>query len=290
MDKVVALLVLSALPQLVVLDVPSVVVEIVIGDSRIFTGESVRLRCRVVDEYRSVWDILWFKGSEQLPQSMEYLTLWKPDVKESGKYYCQGVRNTVVGNIHTLLSLPVEIDVDGGWAILQVPPHSGLVGDTLKMTCRVRGNRELQEVILYKDGVEVMRQRGQNPHFYLTSLKLEDQGLYSCRASWDVARRTHSVISVDAEVQVSEVLTQPGLEIVADDNKLKLICHLQYNARAPAPPIHYYFYHNNNQLGTAKSDNYALVKRKSGQYSCRAKVPELGILRWSDPKSFGQGT
>ncbi|KAM7399229.1 hypothetical protein PAMP_018515 [Pampus punctatissimus] len=278
MDKVIALL------------VPSVVAEIVSGYSRVFTGESVRLRCRIADEHRSVWEILWFRGSEQLPQGhMEYLTLWKPNVKQSGKYYCQGVRDTVVGNIRTPLSLPVEIDVDGGWAILQVPPHSGLVGETLKVTCHVRGNPPLQEVILYKDGVEVMRQRGLNPHFYLTSLKLKDQGLYSCRASWDVSRRTHSVISVDTEVQVSEVLTQPGLEIVADNNKLKLICHLQYNARAPAPPIHYYFYKNNNRLGIATSNNYALVKRSPGQYSCKAKVPELGISRWSEPKSFGQG-
>lgn len=90
----------------------------------------------------------------------------------------------------------------GGWAILQVPPHPSLVGETLKVTCRVRGTSQLHEVILYKDGVEVMRQNGLHPHFYLNNLTLEDQGIYSCRASWDEGRRTHSVISADASVQV----------------------------------------------------------------------------------------
>ncbi len=86
--------------------------EIVSGDSRIFSGESVRLKCSVPD-IRSTWDYMWFRGSEQLPQTGETFSLWKANVKESGKFYCQGVRNTVVGKIHTLQSLPLEINVDG---------------------------------------------------------------------------------------------------------------------------------------------------------------------------------
>lgn len=85
---------------------------------------------------------------------------------------------------------------------MQVPPHPSLVGHTLGVTCRVRGRLPLHEVILYRDGVEVMRQRGPNPHFTLTNLTTEDQGMYSCRASWDAHSQTHSIISADAPVQV----------------------------------------------------------------------------------------
>ncbi|XP_044057909.1 Fc receptor-like protein 5 isoform X2 [Siniperca chuatsi] len=300
MDTVIYLLVLSTLSQLVVPKAPPVtsfraVIEMVSGDSRIFSGESIQLKCSIPDVHKSSWDYLWFRGSEELPQIGEHLFLWKANVKESGKFYCQGVRDTAVGNIYTLQSLPLEISIDGGWAILQVPPHPSLVGDTLKVTCRVRGQPQLHEVILYKDGIEVMRQNGLNPHFYLTNITLGDQGMYSCRASWDIDRRTRSVISADAPVQVLEVLSQPVLEIIADNNlipvnKMKLICHLQYNAPAPAPPIHYYFYKNNDRLGTATSENHDLVKRTPGQYSCKAKVPELALTRWSEPKSFGQVT
>lgn len=93
-------------------------------------------------------------------------------------------------------------------------------------------------------------------------------------------------------VCISEVLSQPILEIVPNNNlipvnRMKLICHVQYNAPAPAPPVHYYFYRDNERLGTATSENNDLVRRTPGQYSCRAKVPELGIARLSEPKSFG---
>lgn len=90
----------------------------------------------------------------------------------------------------------------------------------------------------------------------------------------------------------SEVLSQPLLEIHADiklygAKKMKLICHVLYNARAPAPPVHYYFYKNNEQLGMAKSKNYDLVTKALGQYSCRVKVPQLDLVRRSKPSSFG---
>lgn len=41
------------------------------------------------------------------------LILWRARVHDSGKFYCEGVRDTVVGQTHTLQSLPAEIFVDG---------------------------------------------------------------------------------------------------------------------------------------------------------------------------------
>nr|XP_020491835.1 high affinity immunoglobulin gamma Fc receptor I-like [Labrus bergylta] len=301
MDTVVSLLVLLALPHFVA---PQVVapytsfrtrVELVSGDSRIFSGENVQLKCSVPIVHTLSWNYLWYRGSEKLHWVGEHLHLWDTKVKDSGKYYCQGVRETLVGDILTLQSLPVEINVDGGWAILQVSPNPSLVGNTLKATCRVRGEPQLNEVILYKNGFEVMRQRGLDPTFHLPIMALEDQGRYSCRASWDAGRQTRSVISAKAPVQVLEVLSQPVLEIVADsylipEKKMKLICHHQYNAPAPAPPVHYYFYESDIQLGTATSENHNLVKRTPGNYRCKARVPQLGLSKWSSPKAFGQMT
>ncbi|XP_074535868.1 high affinity immunoglobulin gamma Fc receptor I-like [Halichoeres trimaculatus] len=300
MEAVISFLVLSTLPQLVVPQVASVtsvraVAELVSQESRIFSGESVRLKCSDPSGYKSSWRFLWFKGSEQLPQTGEYLVLWNTKVRDSGKYYCEGVRDSMIGEIHMLRSLPVEITVDGGLAILKVPPHPSLAGHTLSVTCLVRRAPQLQELILYKDGLEVMRQRGPNPTFHLPNLTLQDTGMYSCRASWDVHRRTVSVISAEAQVKVLEVLSQPVLEINTENNgipgsKMKLICHLQYNAPTPAPPLHYYFYEGDNKLATAMSENHLKVSRKPGHYRCRAKVPELGLIRWSEPQTYGQVT
>ncbi|XP_061575447.1 high affinity immunoglobulin gamma Fc receptor I-like [Cololabis saira] len=300
MDTVLSLLVLSALSQLVVPEVPRITfratVEIVSGTSRIFSGENLQLRCSIPEDYNATWTFQWFRASELLPQYGEIFKLWNANVKESGKFSCQGIWDTItVGHMKTQRSLPVEINVDGGWAILDVPSEPGLVGDTLKLTCRLRHNFPVHESILYRDGIEIMRQKGRNLHLVLANVSLEDNGMYSCRVSFDMNLRTHSVISVAAPVQVLEVLSQPVLEIDTESifiegDKMKLICHVQYNARAPAPPLHYYFYRNNNRLGTATSENHDIIRRTPGQYSCKAKVPVLGVSRWSEAKSFGEVT
>lgn len=85
----------------------------------------------------------------------------------------------------------------GGWALTRVTPQPALVGNSLEVTCLVRVKHPLSEVIFYRDGVEVMRNQGNNPKFFLSNLTMEDQGMYSCRASWDVNRQTHSVISAN---------------------------------------------------------------------------------------------
>lgn len=269
--------------------VPSVVtvqavVEVVSGHSTVLSEEDIRLRCSVTDTRNSTWKIWWFKGSERLSREGDTLVLWRTHVKDSGQFYCQGVRDSVVGHIFTLKSLPVEINVQGmmqflrsrrksplvhtcqapndlfwrlvifealygyfcvfqsrkqvqcaffnlrtetglfhvmieimpqeliyvftfwlfsgGWAILQGPLLPGLVGEAMNLTCHVRGNPRLIEWFLYKDGVEVTRQKGYKSHFHLSNLSLKDQGSYSCRASWDANRRTHSVISAVTQVQV----------------------------------------------------------------------------------------
>lgn len=78
-----------------------------------------------------------------------------------------------------------------------VTPNSALVGHNLEVECRVRGKRPLSEVIFYRDGVEVSRQQGNAPRLLLSNLTTKDQGMYSCRASWNTRGQTHSVISSD---------------------------------------------------------------------------------------------
>lgn len=71
---------------------------------------------------------------------------------------------------------------------------------------------------------------------------------------------------------------------------MRLICHVLYKARAPAPPINYYFYKNGRRLGTSTSDNTMVLKQSVGQYHCKTRVPELDLLKTSEPKNFGQVT
>lgn len=89
------------------------VAEIVSGDSRVFSGEGVQFRCSIPDDQKSTWRYRWFKGSEELHERGQILVLWAARIDDTGKFYCQGVRDTLVGDIHTLQSLPVDIFVDG---------------------------------------------------------------------------------------------------------------------------------------------------------------------------------
>lgn len=101
----------------------------------------------------------------------------------------------------------------GGWALTRVTPQPALVGHSLEVTCLVRGKRPLSEVIFYRDGVEVMRNQGNNPKFFLSNVTIEDQGMYSCRASWVTNSQTHSVISVDTPGRVRGNFLPPNANI-----------------------------------------------------------------------------
>ncbi|KAG7215605.1 hypothetical protein INR49_022131 [Caranx melampygus] len=288
MDKVISFLVLSTLLQHAVSRVVPettfrAVLENLSKESRIFSGQSVKLKCSVPDIHKSTWNFLWYKEAEKLPFTGETLSLWNIGVKEDGIYTCKGVRDTAVGNIYTLESLPVQINVDGGWAILRAPHDPALVGDTLKVTCQLRQNFPVTGAILYRDGFEVMSQS--SLEFELTDLSLDDNGMYSCRVSWEANGRTLSVISVETEVVVKEVLTKPVMEVVPKDGSqfVTLICRAEYNGKAP---ILFYFYKNKVQLGTANSGGTDTYRKSPGLYSCKAKVPQLGLTLWSEPTPY----
>ncbi|XP_075996434.1 high affinity immunoglobulin gamma Fc receptor I-like isoform X2 [Genypterus blacodes] len=294
MDAVVSLLVALTLPQFIVsstvyvASIQAVLTQIE-GEPRIFSGEGARLRCNIPDDKKSTWQYQWFREGELLSQNGEDFILWNAEPKHGGKFYCQGFRETAVGITRTRPSLLLEINVDGGWAILQFTSSSSIVGEDVTMTCRTRSSPQLKEVILYKDGVETIRQH--SPQFILSRVRVEDQGLYSCRSTWDIQMRSHSAHSVAVQLYISELLTQPILEIISYNvpvTMLRLVCHVQYSARPPAPPINFYFYKNGKSLATATSENTLLAKKSAGLYHCKARVPVFNVVKMSEPKNYGQ--
>lgn len=264
-------------------------VEIVSGHSTVFIGETVRLKCNPpVTPYNATWTYTWHHGTQKLPHFFEQLIIYDIKTRHSGKYYCQAIRITSVRDLPTLQSEPVELGVDGGWAILDAPSQ-GIVGFPLSTTCRVRSRRPLSELVLYRDEVEVVK--GALPTLVLDNVTLADGGMYSCRASWVQFYRTHSVISSPVPVQVVEPLTQPILVIVDNEqmrsfSMIKLICVLEYNVPAPAPPVLYSFYINGKLLGPPTSENFTMINRSKGSFKCQAEVSQLGLSQWSEPESF----
>ncbi|XP_028320653.1 Fc receptor-like B [Gouania willdenowi] len=294
MDMLVGVLALSILPGLVATEGDDILfgatVEIVPNLSRKFPGESFQLRCHILDEDNEFdWHYIWFNETGRLNPTEKELNLLNVKVGDGGNYSCQGVTNPLMGKMYSMKSPPTEIFVDGGQAILQVPPNKCLVGETVTLTCRIRNKHPVHEFILFKDGIEVNRKNGVEPYFNLPNVTLNDQGMYSCRASWDSKISTHSVVSAATSLKILEVMTQPILVINDSrvfEDRVMLTCHVQYNAHVPAPPIHFYFYRDSERLGPAKSQGSYFANRLSGKYSCRAKVPQLGLTKWSEPQQF----
>ncbi|XP_072314494.1 high affinity immunoglobulin gamma Fc receptor I-like [Eucyclogobius newberryi] len=263
--------------------------EIVTGHSKVFTGQTVRLKCVApATQYKSIWTYTWHCGHKRLPYAGEELVLLNIKTKDNGNYSCKGIRHTSVQDIPTSESVAVDISVHGGWAILDAP-SKGVVGFPIEMTCHVRGNHPIHQVILYRNGVEVLEQN--DPKFVLNNLTLEDGGEHTCRASWNQNGRTMSVISAQVSVQVVEPLTQPTLSIVKDAllnslSKLKLKCALEYNVPDPAPRVLYSFYINGSRYGTPTFDNFYVIPRSNGPFKCNAKVSQLGLSQWSESEMY----
>lgn len=295
MDMFIALFVLSSLPQLVTPVVTSLRAEIKAEPQALwlFTGDRSRLTCSIPDNRRSVWNYRWFKDSEELPQTGQNFSLWNVKLQQNGNFSCEGVRDMLLGKLYTVRSLPVEVRVDGGLAVVQVLHLPGLIGKNISMTCRVRRNPPIHEVILYKDSIEVRREFGPNAQFNFTNLRAEDAGTYSCRASWDVRSQTISVLSGGTYVQVAEILSQPVLEIdtnLSRSNEMRLTCHVHYNAHSifHTPTISFSFYKDNVHVFTTAIKNYEVVKKTPGRYSCKVRVLQLDYTKWSEPKEFGR--
>ncbi|XP_010897459.2 high affinity immunoglobulin gamma Fc receptor I [Esox lucius] len=293
MKLFLSLLVVSTLSQWVLTLVPptkdpqTAVAELVEGKPWIFSGENIRLTCSIPGDL-SDWRHQWFRGDKFIQESKD-LVIWKAMPQQSGKYYCQGIRKTWIYQQRTPQSLPVEIKVDGGWAILRAPSLPMLVGETMTLSCDVRDNPRLTEVILYHNGVEIQRQS--DPKLRVTNLTLRHPGSYWCRATWHKQMATHSVISLATTVSVLDILTEPFLEIVPQDplipkEHMLLVCHVQLNAREKDLMINYNFYQDGLKLGPASSNDRFPVLRASGLYSCTASVPILELKRESEPVAY----
>lgn len=86
-----------------------------VGGVRIFSGENVQLKCTVPDE--ATWRYLWFKGSEQLPQSGETMYIWRAQFRDSGPYCCQAVKEKT--GRKSQKSRLLEITVDGRCPVIR---------------------------------------------------------------------------------------------------------------------------------------------------------------------------
>ncbi|XP_066551252.1 high affinity immunoglobulin gamma Fc receptor I [Amia ocellicauda] len=265
-------------------------VRVMHGDSELFVGDRVTLRCSVPG-HPSGWSYNWYKAGVPLvgySNTGSMYTLRAASPLQSGPYACQGQRRGT-GPQRTQLSPPLYVRVCGGWVSLQAPLQPVILGREMTLSCRVRGNPRLEEVVFYKDGREL--QRRPHPQLHLSRLSYQDEGAYWCRASWGQQWRWSSAQSPAVQVSVKEMLTEPVLEVLTGVPALRgremiLSCSAQLIVARPGLRLRYSFRRNDHRLAVDSSEDTHTVlqadRRDAGDYQCKVTVDGLGLAKWSN--------
>ncbi|XP_060761262.1 high affinity immunoglobulin gamma Fc receptor I-like [Neoarius graeffei] len=262
-----------------------------LGEPRLFSGEPLQITCSVPDDLLSNWRYQWFRNGVLLSSTKVY-SLEKAQVQQSGNYICQGEKSIpdwpyIVSSIP---SDPLKVDVDGGWALLRTPLEPLIIEETTNLTCRVRNGLIPSNVIFYKDEVEIKKQTGKNLVF--PRLMLEDNGSYSCRATWFKNRQFQSAHSLPSSLTVLDKLDPPRLEfyrgqrLVLTGKEVVFKCITKVNAREQGLNVEYHYTKDDNRLGPASAKSTYVIpqvnKDDTGIYACKVRVRALNVEKWSN--------
>lgn len=260
-----------------------------LGKPKLFSGEDVQLDCNVPDDHSSSWLYRWFRDGVPLSSNKVY-SIKKARVQQSGSYTCQGRKQikTWPYSIMTNPSDPLKIHVNGGWVLLQTPSESHISDEPMTLTCRIRDNPLLLNVIFYKDDMMIKTQNDND--LVIPSLSIEDDGMYSCRATWLNNLMYQSAQSVPFSVTVLEKLETPRL--VPDQDQVRIgtqvvfSCIAKVNSRVQGLSVEYYYVKDDNRLAPASSKDTYVISRvneeDAGNYTCKVRVRALNVERWSN--------
>ncbi|KAI1893718.1 hypothetical protein AGOR_G00126570 [Albula goreensis] len=262
------------------------------GNWQVFVRESVTLSCSIPGDPTLHWSHLWFKDGVLIRRTsslINTLTLTPLLPTQSGHYSCQGTLHTGSGPKFTLSSHPLKINVVVGLAVLDVSPQLTFIGGAVALTCRVRGNPTLNEVVFYKDGHELLTSTSPTLHFH--NLTQQDQGSYWCRATW---RRRHDWISAQSLVvpmSVKELLPEPVMEVFRESSEvlghvLHLRCKVALLLQQPELQLIIMYLRDGKRLGVATSKDHMTIPLASpqdfGLYQCKVTVGGVGLTKWSN--------
>ncbi|KAI5626413.1 roundabout-like 2-like [Silurus asotus] len=262
-----------------------------LGDHHFFSGQDVEMTCSVPDDPLASWTYEWFHEGK-LESSSEVYQLKKARVLQSGNYTCKGQKAITDWpyTVETIPSDPLNIEVDGGWAILQTPYEPLVIQETATLTCRVRDGAFLSDAIFYKGEVEIQRQKGSN--LVLSDLTLEDKGMYKCTAMWLANQEYQSSQSLPSLLNVLDKLETPqmkfvlGRSVVKRGTKVSFNCITKVNAREADLNLEYFYLKDGERLGPASAqDTYVISyvsKDDTGAYTCKVRIRSLNLERWSN--------
>ncbi|CAM4513120.1 unnamed protein product [Leuciscus chuanchicus] len=250
-------------------------------DSRVFTGETVNLKC--VIETHQPWRYEWYKDSVILQTSERYtvnrdtLTIRGATESDQGQYWCKGQRD---GRPNSSTSSSLSLSVKGlPTSTVTVTPDSPVfTGETVNLKCVINSDHSNWRYEWYKDSVILQtseRYTVNRDTLTIRGATESDQGQYRCKGQRD--RRPNSSTSRSA-VSLSVKDLKPKPELTSDPagaaltgNTVTLTCRMDPST---GNWDSYWYKHTLNPETEKKKTNSYSLKIDSvsdgGQYWCRA--------------------
>ncbi|KAF5893152.1 high affinity immunoglobulin gamma Fc receptor I-like [Clarias magur] len=160
----------------------------------------------------------------------------------------------------------------------------------MTLTCRVRDDPRLLDVVFYKNEAEVMQ--GQDKHHLYPNVTLKDNDVYSCRATWFKNQEYQSGQSVPSPVIVLDKLETPRIEfsttrgLARSGDSVDLRCITKLNTREQDLSLEYYFFKDDSRMGPVSAKDthtiFRVRQEDAGSYSCKVRVRALNVERWSN--------
>ncbi|XP_050958589.1 Fc receptor-like protein 2 [Labeo rohita] len=250
------------------------------GQSSVFTGDSVTLRCEMIQSQNG-WEFLWTKDSNRESTEAATTIIKHVKVSDGGEYKCRARR----GKYYTDYSKPVIVAIyERPKAKVTIKPDQHVFrGETVTLRCDIYGEGVTsRSYSWYKEGLTSVFSYRQEHTF--SSVTESDAGKYSCKGSETEGSRW-SQMSDAVTLTVSDpraVLSVSPQKWLTEGDPVTLICEVYsfstgwtfswFTLTVSAENSHHYNLLSDSSRGAG--GNYTVSSaalNHTGVYSCRAE-------------------
>ncbi|XP_077083272.1 Fc receptor-like protein 5 [Siphateles boraxobius] len=172
---------------LTVSDLPTSTVTVT-PDRRVFTGETVNLKC-VIKPYYSYWRYEWYKDSVKLQTSDRYtvnrdtVTIRGVTESDQGQYRCKGHIDGRPNSSTSSSAVSLSVkDLKPKPELTSDPAGAALTGNTVTLTCRMDLSTGYWDFYWYKHTLNPETEKKKTHSYSLKIDSVSDGGQYWCRA------------------------------------------------------------------------------------------------------------
>uniref|UniRef100_A0A0E9XTQ7 Ig-like domain-containing protein n=1 Tax=Anguilla anguilla TaxID=7936 RepID=A0A0E9XTQ7_ANGAN len=160
-------------------------------------------------------------------------------------------------------SNPITIKTTGLMVMLETPPEPAILGKPLIIQCRVWGEPDISRVVFLKNGEE--KQNKNNSSLTIDNVTIEDQGNYSCTATYKFKKDTRNIPNtVTSDPQELLVKAQPP-EAVYTKSGTNLKCSCPECSK---PDNYRWYIQKQGQMETVDQED--ISPSEGGSYWCKA--------------------